>query len=97
MIYRRVASGELTLEEAAKLRCHGPVRIGSFYRTVNQGRRNISESVITLTIALWLGFIKAEEVRRLLEEVGKELPDIGQYEIERLAAIVEKISSGIVI
>jgi len=97
MVYRYVASGELTLKKAAGMRRRGPVRIGSFYRTVYQGKKNIRESVITLTIALWLGFVKTEDLRRLLDQVGKRLPEIEQYEIERLAAIVEELASRIVI
>jgi hypothetical protein len=94
--YRQVISGNLTLNEAANMRKRGPVKIGSFYRTVQQGRRNIRESVVTLIIAIWIGMIKPSEINRLLNQVGKPLPDLGGYDTERLAAVIEDIANNIV-
>jgi hypothetical protein len=94
--YHRVVLGQLTLKRAAEARQPRSVRIGSFYRTVQQGRKNISASVVTLTIALWLGFVKPDELRRLLDQVGSALPDVEQFEVERLATVVEELADRIV-
>jgi hypothetical protein len=95
--YHLVVSGQLTLKQAAGMRQRGPVRVGSFYRTVQQGRKNISASIVTLIIALWMEFVDPEDLRRLLDQVGKKLPSIEQYEMERLTAVIKDIVERIVI
>ena len=76
--YIRVVSGELKLKDAASLASQGrtkgvpeaPLTIGSYYRSVNQARSNVRKSLVTVVIALWLGLLRAEDVRRLFDLVG---------------------------
>ena len=91
--YLRVKSHETTLKEAASSRS---VRIGSYYRTVKQGKDNVKSSVYTVIIALWLGFVKGEDLRRLLDQAGAGLPELQEGERERLGALIEMLVERIV-
>ncbi len=93
--YVRVALGETRYREAAATGTPKAVTVGSYFRTVQQARENVRQSLVTVLIGLWLGIVKAEDVRRLLELAvagDKELPD---DERERftgvLRALIQKI------
>jgi hypothetical protein len=102
--YLRVASGEIKLREAASIVSQGrrkgrpdsPLTIGSYYRTVSQARSNVRQALVTLVVALWLGLIKVEDVRRLFELVGggRELPD---EEADRFLQLLEALLHRIVV
>ena len=105
MSYVRVASGEIRLREAASIASRGrrkgnserPLSVGSYYRTVTQARSNVKESLVTVVIALWLGAIRVEDVRRLFELVGsggRELPD---EEADRVVQLLEALLHRIVV
>jgi len=93
--YLRVLAGEILFREAAAKSSLKAVTVGSYYRTVQQARKNIRESIVTVLIGLWLGLVKPEDVRRLLDLSGlgaKELSEEGQARvIEVLRALVQKI------
>jgi hypothetical protein len=95
IIYRRVASGELTLKEAASLREKGPVTLGSFYRVVGQARNNVRESIATVVVSMILGYVKVQDLRRLLELVSQGTSTLGEESLDRVAplimALIEKI------
>jgi len=94
--YLRVVSGEMRLKEGASLASQGrrkgradrPVSIGSYYRTVSQARSNVKESLVTLVIALWLGVIKVEDVRRLFDLVGGSTRELSEEEADRFLQLL---------
>jgi hypothetical protein len=102
--YLRVISGEIKLKEAASLTSQGrqkgsrekPLSIGSYYRTVSQAKSNIREAVVTVVIALWLGMIKGEDVRRLFELLGSGARELSEEEADRFVEILEVILTRIV-
>ncbi len=102
--YLRVASGEIRLREAASLASQGrrkgrpekPLTIGSYYRTVSQARANVKESLVTLVIALWLGMIKVEDVRRLFELVGGGARELSDEEADRFLQLLDVLLRRIV-
>jgi hypothetical protein len=94
--YARVASHEITLKQAADARVEGPVKIGSYYRTVQQGKDNIRAAILTVTIAMWMGFVKPDDLRRLFDQLGKGFPDLGEEERERVSAVVSALVTRIV-
>jgi hypothetical protein len=102
--YLRVISGEIKLKEAASLTSQGrqkgsrekPLSIGSYYRTVSQAKSNIREAVVTVVIALWLGMIKGEDVRRLFELLGSGARELSDEEADRFVEILQVILTRIV-
>jgi hypothetical protein len=103
--YVRVASGEIKLKEAASISSEGrkkgkseqPLTIGSYYRTVSQGRKNIKQSLVTIVIALWLGMVRVEDVRRLFELVGSGTRDLPDQEAERFLQLLDALVGRIVV
>lgn len=103
--YLRVASGEIKLKEAASLSSEGrkkgkpekSVTIGSYYRTVSQARANVKQSLVTVVIALWLGIIKVEDVRRLFELVGGGARELSDEESDRFLQLLEALLHRIVL
>jgi len=101
----RVSAGEIKLKEAASLASPGrtkgkretPLTIGSYYRTVHQARRNVRESLVTIVIALWLGVIRIDDLRRLFELVGGGTRDLSSEEAERFAQVLDALLSRIIV
>ena len=68
---KRVMVGQLKLVEAAGLRGGGPVRVGSFYRVLDQARSNVQRSIFSVLLAVRLGVLKPEELTRLFSLVSQ--------------------------
>ena len=103
--YLRVASGEIKLREAASLVSQGrrkgkpekPLTIGSYYRTISQARANVKESLVTVVIALWLGIIKVDDVRRLFELVGGGARELSDEESDRFLQLLDVLLRRIIV
>jgi hypothetical protein len=67
VLYANVLSGKMKLKDAASKRSKGPVSVGAFWRVVQQGRTNVKKSIVTMILASWLGIVKTDELRRLME------------------------------
>ena len=96
MSYVKVAAGEMRLREAAASRSGKPVTVGSYYRTVHQGRNRIRESVVTVLVAITTGLIKLEDIRRLFELVGKANTELTEEDRERFTMILQALLDKIV-
>ena len=103
--YLRVASGEINMKDAALLlsqsRTRGkpdrPLTVGSYSRTVRQGRTNVRKSLATVVIALWLGLIRVEDVRRLFELVGGSAHDLSDMEADRFLQLLHVLLQRIIV
>jgi hypothetical protein len=102
--YIRVALGEIRYREAASIASSGrrkgrpgkPLTIGSYFRTVQQARENIRKSIVTLLIGLWLGVVKPEDVRRLLDTAGGIVGELSEEERERFVVVLRALLQKIV-
>jgi hypothetical protein len=94
--YVRVAVGEIRLREAAALRSGKPVTIGSYYRTVQQGRSRVRESIATVLAAVAIGLVRLEDVRRLFELVGKGNGEVTEDDRERFTTVLRVLLDRIV-
>jgi hypothetical protein len=94
--YVRVAAGEMLYREAAALRSGKPVTIGSYYRTVQQGRNQVRASIVTVLVAVAIGLVSVEDVRRLLELVGEGNVEVAEEDRERFVAILQTLLDKIV-
>ena len=86
--YLRVVLGETSYREAAAGGPAKKVTIGSYYRTLQQAKGNIRESIVTLLVAIWLGLVRQEDVRRLLDVTNRDIADLPGEEKERLVAVL---------
>ena len=94
--YVKVAAGDLLLREAAALRSEKPVTVGSYYRSVQQGRRQVRKSVVTVLVALGIGLVKLEDIRRLFELVGRANTEVGEGDAERFTVVLQTLFDEIV-
>jgi hypothetical protein len=97
--YVRVASGEIKLKEAASIASEGrkkgelarPLTIGSYYRTVTQARTNIEESLVTALVAIWIGLIREDDIRRLFELVAGGARELSEEESDRFMQLLDAL------
>jgi hypothetical protein len=54
------------------------------------------KSMTTLLIALWLGYVRLEDVRRLFDLVGRGGRELSEEEIERLGQVITSLVTRIV-
>ncbi len=74
-----------------------PLTVGSYARTVTQARTNIRESLVTVVVAVWLGVVKVEDVRRLFELVGGGTRELSEEEAARFLQLLEVLLGRIVV
>ena len=73
-----------------------PLTLGSYYRTVSQAKSNVREAVVTVLLALRLGMIKQEDLRKLFELVGAGSRELSDEESERVLQVLEAILGRII-
>ena len=95
--YLQVSLGEMKYREAAASGPSKKVTVGSYFRTVRQARANVRKSIVTLLIGLWLGIVKPEDVRRLLDTAGGAVADLPDEEAERFASVLRVLLQRIVV
>lgn len=91
-----VMAGELTVKTAANTRGGKPVRLGAYYRVLDQARVNVEEAIYTLLLCERLDLIKLEDLRRLLDLVSKRLRTLDDEESQRVASVIDALISRIV-
>ena len=104
-VYLRAASGEIKMKEAVSLASQGrkrgepgkPLTIGSFSRTVLQARDNVRESLLTVVIALWVGLVRVEDVRRLFDLVAGGARELSNDEADRFMQLLDALLRRIVV
>jgi hypothetical protein len=89
--YLRVALGEMSYREAASDGTSKRVTIGSYFRTVQQARQNVQRSIVTLLIGVWLGIVKVEDLRRLLDATGGGARELSDEETVRLTGVLRAL------
>lgn len=94
--YLRVALGEMRYREAAVSSLSKRVTVGSYFRTVKQARANVRKSIVTLLIGLWLGIVRPEDVRRLLDMAGGSVAALPDEERERFVSVLRVLLQRIV-
>ena len=103
-LYVHVILREMRYREAASIASQGRTRgasksltVGSYFRTVQQARENVKKSIVTLLIGVWVGVVKADDVRRLLDVAGSEARELPEEETDRLAGVLRELVKRIVL
>ena len=68
-----------------------PVTLGSYYRTVQQAKDNVKKSAVTLLIAVWLGLVRVEDMRRLFDLASRNFADLSDEDKGRLGAVLQAL------
>ena len=105
MTYLRVEAGEIKLKDAAVLASEGrkkgvagrPLTVGSYFRTLTQARANVEKSLVTVLVAISLGVIKLEDVRKLFELVGTGTRELSEEESQRFMQLLNVLLKRMII
>lgn len=105
MTYLRVEAGEIKLKDAAVIASEGrkkgvagrPLTVGSYYRTLTQARAKVEKSLVTVLVAIALGVIKLEDVRRLFELVGSGTRELSEEESQRFMKLLNVLLKRMVV
>jgi hypothetical protein len=96
--YVGVRAGQLKWKQAAasmkrkkKQASDKQVTLGSYYRTVQQGRDNVKKSAVTLLIAVWLGLVRVEDMRRLFDLATTGLEKLSEEDRNRFGAVIDAL------
>ncbi len=94
---KRVMNGQLRSTDAASLRSTGPVKLGTFYRVLDQSRRNVERSIFSILLSIRLGVLSPEELNRLSslvsqpgemdEEAAAQVMSVLEVLVERLVTL----------
>ncbi|MDG6916039.1 MAG: hypothetical protein JRM85_00395 [Nitrososphaerota archaeon] len=103
-LYVRVVLHEMRYREAASIASRGrtrgeskPLTVGSYFRTVQQARENIRKSIMTLLVGIWIGVVKTDDVRRLLDVAGSGIRELPEEETDRLVGVLGELVQRIVV
>jgi len=101
----RVLSGEMSVGQSIEQRRRsakgervkqGPVSVGTYYRVFTQAKRNVRSSILTVLTVMWLGYVKFDDLARLLELVGKSPGELGEEEADKLVEVLNALLDRIV-
>jgi len=95
-LQKRVLSGEITASRAAESRRGGPVSVGSYYRVLGQAKGKIRASMLTVLAAVWLGYVKSDDLARLFELIGRGSAELDSEDSERLIGLLDALLDRIV-
>ncbi len=94
-LYRRVLRGEITSKEAAGMRTPHPVKLGTYYRVLDQAMGNLHSSIWTALVGLSLGLVRVEDLKRLIDHLPATV-ELDEPRQEELLAVIEAIVRSIV-
>lgn len=99
LVQKSVRNGDLTTKEALRERPRDgrdAVTPGAYYRVLEQTRSNIQESVYTLLLCSRLKVLRSEDLRRLLDVVGKAPVELDEETSKQVTALVQALIERIV-
>ncbi|MGA2663951.1 MAG: hypothetical protein ABSF83_03320 [Nitrososphaerales archaeon] len=85
--------GDESEESAAEI---SGVTQGAYYRVLSQAENNINQALYTLLLCSRLGVLKMDDLKRLLELVGKVPAEIPDSEAAQVTTLVEALVRKIV-
>lgn len=98
--YVGIRAGHLKWKQAAASMKHKKkqasdkqVTLGSYYRTVQQGKDNIKKSAVTLLIAVWLGLVRVEDMRRLFDLATTGLENLSEEDRNKFGVVIDALLS----
>lgn len=100
-----VLSGEISVSQSIERRLRstkgertrkGPVSAGTYYRVLRQAKNNVRSSILTVLTAMWLGYVKFDDLARLLELVGRSRGELAGGDADRLMGVLNALLDRIV-
>jgi hypothetical protein len=77
------------------MRTPHPVKLGTYYRVLDQALGNLQSSIWTALVGLNLGLVRVEELKRLIDHLPATV-ELDESRQEELLAVIEAIVRSIV-
>lgn len=95
-IHLAVIKGEITMSSALKTRRNSGISRGTHYRILTQAKRNITQSLFTVAVAVQMGMLKSEDVQKLISSLSKIPADVDPEKLPEVMALVKVLANRIV-
>ena len=82
-------------EEESRSRISG-VSVGAYYRVLSQARTNINQALYTVLFCSRIGLLQLDDLRRLLDLIGKAPSDVPDDNSDQVTLLVEALVKKIV-
>jgi hypothetical protein len=69
---------------------------GAYYRVLSQAKSNIDQALYTVLLCSRMGALRMEDLRRLLDMMGRVPTDVAEVESEQVQQLVEALLKRIV-
>jgi hypothetical protein len=95
-IHLAVRKGEINMDDALKMRKSSGISRGTHYRILAQAKKNLKESLLTVAVAAQMGFIKPEDVQKLIATVSMIPEQVDSEKLPEVLALVKAVADRIV-
>ena len=95
-IQQSVIKAEITMDSALKMRRNSGISRGTHYRILTQAKRNITQSLFTVAVAVQMGLLKSEDVQKLISSVSMIPVDVDPGKLPEVVALVKVLAERIV-
>ena len=91
LLSKRVKNHEITVREAGQMKPSHAVQPGSYYRILDQARKNLRETAFTLLLAARLQMLNMEDMSRLVSMVREAPEEMSEESLRQFMAVVEQL------
>lgn len=95
-IHRAVLNAEIKMDIALRMRRNSGISRGTHYRIVAQAKRNVTQSLFTVAVAVQMGLLKSEDVQKLISTVSMIPADVNPEKLPEVVALVKVLADRIV-
>lgn len=95
-IHRAVRKGEISMDNALRMRKTFGISRGTHYRIVDQGKRNIVRSLLTVATAVQMGLLNAEDAQKFISTVSAIPSGVDPEKLPEVTELVRVLAQRIV-
>jgi hypothetical protein len=96
-VHQAIIKGEINMDTALRTRKNVGISRGTHYRILQQARKNIVKSLLTVATAVQLGLLKPEDVQKLIATVSTIPVDLDPIKMSEVVTLVAVLADRIVI
>jgi hypothetical protein len=95
-LHLAVRKSQINMQAALKTRKNFGISLGTHYRILAQGKKNVRESIFTMAIAVQIGLLKMEDIQKLVSSISMIPVDIDSEKLPEVLALVRTLADRIV-
>jgi len=95
-VHQALTKGEINMDTALRTRKNSGISRGTHYRILQQARKNVVKSLLTVATAAQLGLLKPEDVQKLIATVSTIPVDLDPTKMSEVVTLVAVLADRIV-